>query len=195
MKKLILTTTLFVFVLSAQAQISFGPRVTLLQSRLSLKNEAGPITELDPMTGYQVGAFMRVKLFGLIIQPELLYTQAESGFNINGVGDYKLALDKVDFPVMVGYELGPVRLQGGPVLGIIAESTREQPNGTVLFVQDDYDRMAFGYQAGVGIDLWKFVIDIKYERDLTSIGDNLARGFEAKQRQNHFIFALGYKIF
>lgn len=195
MKKIVILLVLLISFSGAHAQVNFGPRVSLLQSRLSLKNEAGPVTELKHTTGYQLGVFMRAKLFGLIVQPELLYTQANSGFNINGVGDYKLELDKIDLPIMVGYELGPVRLQGGPVFSLIAQGTREQPNGTVLFVRDEYNSTAFGYQAGVGADLWKFVIDLKYERDLGSVGDNLARGFEAKQRQNHFILAVGYKIF
>ncbi|GAB5527147.1 MAG: hypothetical protein Roseis2KO_50190 [Roseivirga sp.] len=186
---------MFISFSSAHAQVNFGPRVSLLQSRLSLKNEAGPVTELKPSTGYQLGVFMRAKLFGLILQPELLYTQANSGFNINGAGDYKLEFDKVDLPIMIGYELGPVRLQGGPVFSLIAESKREHPNGTVFFVRDAYNSTTLGYQAGVGTDLWKFAIDLKYERDLGSIGDDLARGFEAQQRQNHFILAVGYKIF
>lgn len=195
MKRAITILVLFISFSSAHAQVNFGPRVSLLQSRLSLKNEAVPITELNSATGYQLGVFMRAKLFGLVVQPELLYTQSNSGFNISGVGDYKLEFDKIDLPIMVGYELGPVRLQGGPVFSLIAESKRQQPNGTVFFVRDQYSSTTFGYQAGVGADLWNFVIDLKYERDLGSIGDELARGFEAKQRQNHFILALGYKIF
>lgn len=194
MKKVFTLFVLLCSVSGAYAQINFGPRITLLQSRLSLKNEAAVITEADPATGYQVGAFMRARVFGLILQPELLYTQSKSGFNIEGVGSYQLELDKIDLPIMVGYELGPVRFQGGPVFSLVAESTREQPNGTILFVQNEYSSTSVGYQGGVGIDLWKFTIDVKYERDLTSLGDNLGRGFRAKQRQNHFIFALGYKI-
>ncbi|MCE7991580.1 MAG: PorT family protein [Roseivirga sp.] len=194
MKKLLTLLILFVSITGAYAQINFGPRVTLLQSRLSLKNEAAVVSEADPATGYQLGAFMRAKLFGLILQPELLYTQSKSGFNIEGVGSYKLELDKIDLPIMIGYELGPVRLQGGPVFSLVTESKREQPNGTVLFVRNEYSSTSVGYQGGVGIDLWKFAIDIKYERDLTNLGDNLDRGLQAKQRQNHFVFALGYKI-
>ncbi len=195
MKKAFTILVLFISFSTAHAQVNFGPRVSLLQSRLSLKDEAGPITELKSSTGYQLGVFMRAKLFGLIVQPELLYTRANSGFNINGVGDYKLEFDKIDLPIMVGYALGPVRLQGGPVFSLIAEAKREHPNGTVFFVRDVYSSTTFGYQAGVGADFWKFAIDLKYERDLGSVGDDLARGFEARQRQSHFILAVGYKIF
>lgn len=176
-------------------QVNFGPRVTLLQSRMSLKNEAPLVSEADATTGYQLGVFMRASFSGISVQPELLYSKMKSGYQIEGAGAYKLEFDRLNLPIMVGYQLGPVRLQGGPTFGLVLENTRQQPNGTVLYLNDEYSTSSVGYQAGIGVDFHNFVIDIKYERDLTNQGDNLDRGLEAEQRQTHFVFALGYKIF
>ena len=190
--------SLLIFLVSGAsvfAQVDFGPRVALLQSRMSLKNEAAVVSEADAATGYQLGVFMRVKLSGLSIQPELLYSKMKSGYQIEGAGAYNLEFDRLNLPVMVGYEVGPVRLQGGPTFSLLLEDTREQPNGTLLYLRDEYNEVSLGYQAGIGVDFHNFVFDIKFERDLTNQGDNLDRGLTAEQRQTHFIFALGYKLF
>jgi hypothetical protein len=162
---------------------------------MSLKNEASLVSEADAATGYQLGVFMRVSFSGLSVQPELLYSNMKFGYQIEGAGAYKLEFDRLNLPIMVGYQLGPVRLQGGPTFGLVLENTRQQPNGTVLYLDDEYSTTSVGYQAGIGADFHNFVIDIKYERDLSSAGNDLDWGLTSKQRQTHFVFALGYKIF
>jgi len=39
--------------------------------------------------------------------------------------------------------------------------------------EQNFDDLTIGYQAGIGLDIWKFVLDFKYEGNFQKYGDHL----------------------
>ena len=62
MKKLVMICLLMALGFSASAQFSLGPRVTLVNSKLTLKDAVANVEEGDAEFGYQFGIFMRAKV-------------------------------------------------------------------------------------------------------------------------------------
>ena len=53
----------------------------------------------------------------------------------------------------------------------------------------------FGYQAGIGLGIWKLDFDARYEGNLTKLGDQVRIGgkpYNLDSRARQFIFSLGY---
>lgn len=196
MKKLMLATLLMFTVLGANAQkINFGPRVALISSKISLDDPVATLSEGDAQIGYQFGVFLRTKILGLYLQPELLFSNTKSVIDVAGTGELDLDFNRIDLPIMVGYKLGPIRLQAGPSFSFLTSAESTDPQDVVQDVKDNYNSATVGYQAGVGIDILKFVIDLKYEGNLSNFADALPAGINADQRQNQFVFAVGFKLF
>lgn len=107
----------------AYAQVNFGPRIALTQTKLNVKSTNGNVAEGDASIGFQFGLFMRAELFGLTLQPEVLYTKSESEYLLRDQV-FGLDLDRIDVPIMIGYKVEPVRLQAGPSFGFITEAVR-----------------------------------------------------------------------
>ncbi len=123
-------------------------------------------------TGFTAGAFARIKvpLVGLFVQPEIMYTQGGGKTN---VGELKVA--SIDIPVLIGYNLslGPIggRLGLGPVFSNVL-SSEFKVAGTDNFedVKDLTNTSLWSAQFGVGVDISKLAIDLRYQLGLTRIG-------------------------
>jgi Outer membrane protein beta-barrel domain len=180
---------------SAMAQLSLGPRAALISSSVSLEDDIAAIKEGDAQIGYQLGIFARINLAGLFVQPELLFTSSESALDVTGVGDVSLNFNKIDVPVMVGMKLGPLRLQVGPSFSFLTSAESETPAGIVEDVTENYKNSTVGYQVGVGIDISKLVLDLKYEGSLSAYADALPGWVETDQRVSQWVLAVGFKLF
>jgi len=163
----------------------------------------------DSEMGLHVGVFGRIQLMGVFIQPELLFTQAKGNIIINDITSpanaYQTAVEqkfnRLDIPVMVGYKFGPAKMFLGPVATFtLSEKDGLQEKmidfvGENSTVDNSIKNAVFGYQVGVGLDIFKFAtFDIKYEGNLSKLGDELTignQGFSLDQRNPQWIFSLG----
>ncbi len=109
----------------------------------------------DANFGYHGGLFTRFEFGPLLLQPELLVTSKKD----------------LDIPILIGLKLGPVRLNGGPMARLAFDHNKvnlqeggEEP--TSFFGSSKY-----GAQAGIGFDMKKVAIDVRYETNLTALGD------------------------
>jgi hypothetical protein len=194
MKKLILSFVLLAFAATAMAQIDLGPRITVTSTALSVKETVNGLSSGDAGFGYQVGAFARVKvpILGLYVQPEVLWSSPASQLK-QGAEEFDINFNQVDVPVMVGLSLGPVRLNAGPSFRFLSKAESKDSSGNVEDVSDFYKKSTVGYQAGVGIDVLKFVFDLKYEGSFGSIVEDT--NINGDQRINQWVFGVGYKLF
>lgn len=197
MKRSVITLIFtLVFTGSAFAQIDFGPRFTLLTSNIRIP-AADPIFDSDYELGLQVGLFARMKVPGTqwYVQPEGLYTISGGIINEPG-GGFDYDIQRLDFPVLAGRKLGPVRVNAGPVIRWNLETEIIAPDGTISFNRYAFKEVMLGYQAGVGLEVMKFVFDLKYEGSISDVRniDNTP-AFGATTRINQIILAVGYKLF
>lgn len=193
MKKLIIFCLVLFTVNAAMAQgpkIDFGPRITLTSTQINFKDNINNFQEGDAEFGYQFGVFLRAKLLGLYIQPELLLSSSQSTITEVGVGEVSLDFNTIDIPVMIGYKIGPIRLQAGPAFSVLTKAENQLGND----VKDLYNDLTVGFQAGAGVDLLKFVFDLKYEGNLSAFGDAVPGGINTDQRVSQLVFAVGFKL-
>lgn len=183
----------------AMAQsVTFGPRFGLISSDLNLKDNAAQVREGDAEFGYQFGLMFRFKFIGgLYLQPELLFTDSQSSLTVDQGGidpsQVEFGFNRIDIPVLIGGKLGPLRVNAGPAFSFLTDAEQEGLVGVAQDVKDNYEDFTLGYQAGVGIDLLRFMIDLKYESHLSTFGESIA-GFNTDQRQSQWIFAVGFKL-
>lgn len=158
--------------------------------------------------GYHFGAFARIKILGLYIQPELLFSHAETSIDFSetdAVGQLKsstasIKYNNFDIPVLVGMKLGPARFNLGPVasfkLSPNVEGAKGEVKQSLTSFSDATELATFGGQVGVGIDiLKKLTVDIRYEFPLSKLGDQVNIGensFKTDQRQTQILGSIGW---
>ena len=212
MKKLFALALVTVMTVPAFTQINFGLKAGVSSTSLTMPgiknitsgNTTYSVNALsNARYGFHGGVFMRLALFGVYLQPELLlstrsdeYTIVKDAGSANPVTlpNVTQKLTRLDIPVMLGYKLGPLRLNLGPSGSILLNSPKDlitDPNFKSM-----YNKMTIGYQLGVGVDILKKVtFDLRYEGSLKKYQNqiqNLTGGkFAIDDRPNAFLLSIG----
>jgi len=203
MKKTLLVLAI-VFASSAAFAQTFmaGPRVGINSSQLTVGDAVGASTG-DRYIGWQAGIFTRLSFGNFFIQPELLYskTGGQSIQNLNfvfpdivGIASFDYTFGKLDMPILVGYTDGFMRFNAGPVFGLLVDGKLNKSSDLTWL----YNDFTFGLQAGIGVDVWKLIIDLKYEVGISQFSKNFRVGGEpiyTDERQNQFVLSVGYVLF
>ncbi len=201
MKKITIGIALFVGILSVSAQVKFGAKAGVNYNNFGdAKNVATNIvdTKADGRSGYHVGVWAKaqVPILGVYIRPEFVYTQLKTKYN-----NQSLKINKIDVPVLIGAKLiGPIHAFVGPAFQFILDSDYSASDVKDLKTDD----FSLGMQIGVGVELGKLGIDVRWERGLTKnetkyskkapgIGSTL-ESFEIDTRPNQIIFGLSYEF-
>jgi len=197
MRKLFL---LSVFLLSATlvfAEFTVGIKVGYNASKLS--------TSLDTIStsfksGFQVGAFVRIGK-RVYFQPEVYYTTQGGVFSSN-LYDWKqnIKLGSLDVPALIGFKIINhdklnLRILAGPVASFIVNKTIEE-TGVVInpITNADINSVNWYIQAGAGLDLWKFTLDVRYQIGLNQLIKDV-QTVSYNTHNNVWVVSLGFKIF
>lgn len=196
MKKLILFLVIaFVSAnLYAQLPVNFGPKFGYTSSKL--KTDLTGINE-EIKNGFEVGAFVRVKVKKLYLQPEIYY--AVKGGVLDTINlSSEITLNTLDIPILIGYKvIGKdafnFRIFAGPVASFIVNKKIKVDGKEIAddIVDKSIKDAIWGVQLGAGIDILMFTLDVRYELGLNDIGGN-DTGVEMKS--NTFHVSLGWKI-
>jgi hypothetical protein len=219
-KALLLFVALFVAT-AVNAQISpitFGPKVGYQTTKLSTNKE---IIKSDFKGNMAFGVFARLTIKNFILQPELLYYKSGKTFEMSLHNDapglspevkptFTINQSNFALPVFLGYQfidipLIKMRANVGPVfyfaVGKTEYSTNWMGDNTVKTKESPSENMSIGGALNLGIDLWKFTLDINYSLGLTDAFDDKLEipgvgEFEMgdKTKQNIFTVTLGFKI-
>lgn len=197
-KRFILTgLAIFFFSFSYGQLISVGPRVGISSSKISLKENIDNVEEGDAIFGFHAGLFARITLANVYVQPEVLFTSNGGKIEFHDgvtkqIKEYEF--NKLDIPVMVGFKLNKVlRVQAGPVASLILKADAKE-GGVTEDIKDNYKNATIGYQAGIGLDLGRLALDLKYEGNLSKLGSDVNIGnFTANTdvRNNQWLLSLG----
>jgi hypothetical protein len=208
MKKLFAVIILVILVFPAYSQFNFGLKAGVSTTSLSMptiKTISSGTTSftVDALTnakyGFHGGAFVRMTFFGVYVQPEFLFSSRTNEYTVQNVQTQvssvvKQNFNKLDIPVMLGFKLGPLRVNGGPVGSFLINSPKD------LIVNPEfksrYSTMTVGYQAGLGFDLLNMLtFDLRYEGSLkkyqNQIQNATGTNFNLDDRPNAFLFSLG----
>ncbi|MCK5461779.1 MAG: PorT family protein [Bacteroidales bacterium] len=203
MKRIILISSLAILFLNLSAQMDFGIKGGLNISNVKASEILTDDYRINPAAsgnlGYHVGGFFRASLLGIFIQPELYFSSLSSEFKVedlSGTGTaeqlVKQKIGRIDVPVLVGVKLGTFRLGLGPVGSIIVSDQSDLDD--ITGYEATLKSATFGYQIGAGVDIWKIGIDLRYEGNLTKLGDHLDIGGQTinlDNRVRQIIISLG----
>ncbi|HKL66679.1 MAG TPA: porin family protein [Bacteroidales bacterium] len=202
MKKLVLILFGVIISTGAFAQFSWGLKAGATSNNFKLEdpvNVTGQQTitaAQDAAWGFHGGAFIRISALGLMIQPEVLFSMAENNMTITDAANpdgivKSQKFNKLDVPIMLGAKLGPIRIMAGPAASVMISSASD----LIEDAENLYKSATFGYQAGVGVDLFKkLTLDLRYEGGLSNFGDEITVGgetFTFDGRSNAIVVSAG----
>lgn len=204
---LFITLALTLFAYTSYAQLfTLGPKIGISSSKVRVIDDVEGIASGDSEVGFHAGLFARVSILGFYVQPEALFTSArgnivlEESVTGNARSVQELTYNKLDVPVMLGFKIGPLlRLNAGPTFSfILDQDIREEGTSVVNDVRQNYNEANVGYQIGVGLDISKVIIDLRYENNLSALGESVTFGgetFPTDMRNRLIQLSLGYKLF
>jgi hypothetical protein len=145
----------------------------------------------DRNIGYHLGIFGKIG-DQLYFRPELVYTATKSDYDSN-----EFSMNKIDAPLLFGLKvLGPVSVFAGPSLQYIMDT--EFDGIDIDNVEDDF---SVGLNFGIGINLNKIGIDLRYERGFNNnearfINNNLGAGVVSRidTRPDQLILSLSIAL-
>lgn len=154
--------------------------------------------------GIHVGGFARVTFGSVFIQPEILFNTKGHEYTVYGLqGDVLQVLEDrfttLDVPIIVGYKFSSLRFQAGA----IGSMTLTNANDMVDYFQEQEDLVStlqglnWGWQVGLGLDISKFMIDIKYEGNFQRVGNDIVidgNTYNFDGRANRFLVTFGYSF-
>ena len=139
----------------------FGPKAGLTSVSENFDLTADNVQNIwDNAVGYNAGLMFRLNvpigIFSLHLQPELMYNWTKGTFKNDKFDVSKVTVNQFSIPVLAGagLDLGlfNARVQAGPVVKFNSSETLEN-TGKV-----DWKDVTYTWAAGVGIDLFNFIM-------------------------------------
>lgn len=193
MKKILTLTALLFFIgVAAQAQIfTIGPKLGISNTTLSVKDNVDNYKAGDSKFSYHAGLFARLKIATFYIQPELYFNSVNGEYtdatNPNDIKTLKFNQNKIDLPVLFGFKMGPLRLNAGPVASFSMNDLEDYKDASV----EEYKSAVFAYQAGIGVDISKLTLDLRYEGNLSK---QAVLGDKGDVKINQIMLSVGLKL-
>ena len=219
-KVLLLFAALFVATIAnAQFDICVGPKVGYQATKLSLDKQNIKSSFKGNMT---FGVFGRVTIKKFIVQPELLYFKSGKVFEVSVIDDnfgidnpalnptFTFNQANLALPIFLGYQfldldLIKMRANVGPVFYFAVGKTEYSSNWTGddnhKMQESPNENMTMGAALNLGVDVWRFTLDINYSLGLTDAFDDelVIPGvgefeLDDNTKQNIFTVTLGFKL-
>ncbi|MBN2347483.1 MAG: PorT family protein [Bacteroidales bacterium] len=167
------------------SQFKFGIRGGINSSTVKaddfLTNDNKITYPKNASMGFHFGVVSQIKIFNVFIQPEVLLTTNKNDMTVEDLvsgekSELIQTFNKLDIPVLLGIKFGPAKIEAGPVATILLKSSSELFD--VASYEEKFKSAVFGYQAGIGLEVSKLAVELKYEGDLTRFGDGINVGGE-----------------
>ena len=217
MKKSALFISALLIVSAMQAQFHFGPQIGYTATKLTLD-----VDDISSSMGsnFMFGAFVRIgeKIY---VQPEVNWMTTGSVFkypevNLGGSNlspfEQDIKVNSINIPVSLGWriidlKIVNIRLFGGVNANIVTGKTINNSEDVSDISDDlfkpitdaDIEDLNWNYQAGVGVDVLMFAIDVKY---IGAFGEPIMGDVKYNEETHSisssaskFLVTLGWKIF
>jgi hypothetical protein len=179
----------------ASAQLRTGVKAGLSIQNLS----AGEQTILDSLgapeytmavlkskVGVHIGFFVQAN-FGkhFFIQPELVFNSQTVKYLFTTIEEPTREIireenyQSIDIPLIVGFRIGQVRFGVGPEAHLFLNVNTEIDNAIEdeEFLDQKYtpefQTLTWGWQVGIGIDIWQLHLDARYEGNIEEFGNHM----------------------
>ncbi|CAG4992792.1 hypothetical protein DYBT9275_01038 [Dyadobacter sp. CECT 9275] len=164
----------------------------------------------DRSLGFSGGVFFRLGR-DFYLQPEFLLSQKGGKFNVyedgiqNSDGKVDVRFTNLDVPVLFGVRIARFfRINAGPMASLRMTSNGKIGDSFDKFTGENAstefkNRVAYGYQAGVGVDFGRLSLDVRYEGNFTDVVkinfNNNTTASQFGRKSNLFQATLGLAIF
>jgi len=180
---LILCSTLFI--LPGTAQIKLGIKGGVSTYDLGLNDVLSITSDTDEFElgisnakyGYHIGLVIQVKFGGFVLQPELVFNSNSVDFTFEDINEpmpgrvFTEKYQNLDFPLMLGLKAGPLRIIAGPVGHYFLKSTSDLLDFESY--RQQFRDLTYGWQAGIGLDFFNLMLDVRYEGNFSKFGDHI----------------------
>jgi len=181
MKKFIIVIFTLLLAAPLYSQVQFGIKAGV-STDFTFTDQTFEGTDIDVIIqsaedaewGFQGGVFMKAGFGGFYLQPELILATATNSVTYEDVEAggapviYNQKFTKLNIPVLLGFKIAFLRINAGPAAAVMIGEPKDIIDGAT------YKGATFGYQAGVGFDLFnKLTFDIRYEGNLNQFGDEI----------------------
>ncbi len=150
--------------------------------------------------GIHFGLYGRISLANIFLEPSFLLNSNQVNYQLDEFNESGIfsslqseSFQHLDIPLLIGFKTGILKIQGGPVAHIYLNNTSAL--GNINGYEEKFETANYGYQFGVGLDIWRFRLECNYEGNLHKFGDHITvdgnqYSFSAKPAR--IISTLGY---
>lgn len=155
----------------------------------------------EALYSFHGGLYAQAQLGKLIIRPELVYSSNKHAFliedlkNMNSPQIVEESYQQLDIPVLFGTKFGFVRLNAGPVGHLHLNDTSDLVDFEGY--SSRFKEMTYGWQGGIGFDIKRFSLDVRYEGNFNKFGDHITIGdtdFNFDGQANRFLASVGFSF-
>lgn len=195
--------------LSSQAQFDFGFKLgvhslDLASDGIIVEDENSNDFELNIENanyGFHFGMFLRFQMDQLYIEPSITLNSNSVDYNIFESGQssastiFNEKYQNVDIPILIGYDMGLIRINGGPV----GHFNINKSSDLIDFpsYEQKFETMTFGWQAGIGVDLLNVGFNLSYEGNFSRFGNQFVIGgqeFELDTDPSRILFTVEFRL-
>ncbi len=155
----------------------------------------------EALYSFHGGLYAQAQLGKLIIRPELVYSSNKHAFliedlkNMNSPQIVEESYQQLDIPVLFGTKFGFVRINAGPVGHLHLNDTSDLVDFEGY--SSRFKEMTYGWQGGIGFDIKRFSMDVRYEGNFNKFGDHITIGdtdFNFDGQANRFLASVGFSF-
>lgn len=149
-----------------------------------------------------LGAFVKLKVGGVFLQPEIHYATSTAFVEANNGTDaylHKLTVQRIDIPMQMGLEFfKAVRLYGGLNASLIQADNwyYDDPFWSSLRLRNQ--ETSWSTIVGAGLSIGRITVDARYERQLgTLFVDSAINGvnYQFKGQRSAYVALVGFMLF
>ncbi len=206
MKRLFSLITLTLLSTASWAQLDFGIRAGAGLSRASISDVSSAVAAIEDIDhagrelSYHAGLYLKLDLPVVFVQVEGIFNQLNQTASVDQGGgniqDIELDLSRIDIPILVGTDLGPIRMMLGPVYS----NNLSDLSGKI---GEDIESGTWGYQLGLGLEISKLIIDVRYEGAFSPWASQLlvdqvgstGTTVQTDLRSSQIMLCLGFELF
>jgi hypothetical protein len=192
------------------AQVRIGIRAGVSTS--DLNSESVSITDQngledlrlaikDARYGVHGGLVLQAQIKKFVIQPEILLNSNRIDYELQDVNDtmsvnvFQEKYQYLDIPLLFGFSFKPLRVQVGPVGHVFLSSVSELDDFEGY--RQDFESLTFGWQGSLGLDIWKFMIDLRYEGNFNQYGEHFnffGQEYNFSQNPSRWLLSVGFRL-
>ena len=181
--------------------IQIGPRVSLQYSSVVAHDDISGFTYRSPSKPIATaGVFWYQRIGIFYLQGDALFTPINVNVKLDGLSsDLKFRTFNLDLPVVAGIAInGKIKIHGGLLFTQLLSASYSDAFIEKADIEQNLTKSTLGYTAGIGFNIKKLVIDIRYGAAITKLTNGLTISRQTLENENNknqmITLSIGYDL-